>query len=276
MEFQNDNAAALVSGSHLLVGGCPGLRLIASESRKTWTYRYKSPSSGLMKQIKIGGWPNMSVDAAIAEWVRLRDERNSGDSPSSRDRWTREKVAELVKGFRNRSQFVRLAPGAYYHAKKNGYLEEVCSYFGAYANGFDKTKPGRLYAQVCVVTDEGLASGLWMKPGVTKIGITNETADSRALSYSVLTGYATKPTIQIWFSDGELCAQIELAIKRKYRNYRFKKGFDGRDDFLSNGMTEVHSFDVLSDFLKSDDGRAMLSMHGVHVEILDGKERALL
>ncbi len=66
-------------GDHIVVDGCPGLRLNASETRKTWAYRFKSPLTGLMKQVKIGSWPEMSPAMAGAKWQELRARRDGGE-----------------------------------------------------------------------------------------------------------------------------------------------------------------------------------------------------
>ena len=49
-------AKALVPGQHLLVPECPGFRLVADATRKTWAYRYED-AQGRMKQQKLGTWP---------------------------------------------------------------------------------------------------------------------------------------------------------------------------------------------------------------------------
>lgn len=54
MRFDARVAAKLLSGEHLTFEGFPGLRLQASTSRKSWTYRYKSPVDGRMRQVKLG------------------------------------------------------------------------------------------------------------------------------------------------------------------------------------------------------------------------------
>jgi hypothetical protein len=43
VQFDVRQAKLLKSGQHLVVGGCSGLRLEATPSTKTRTYRYKSP-----------------------------------------------------------------------------------------------------------------------------------------------------------------------------------------------------------------------------------------
>ena len=72
MHFDARAAKLLKPGEHLIVGGCPGLRLEVSATRKTWTYRYKSVGS-LMKQVALGQWPAMSVQVAVVKWQELRD-----------------------------------------------------------------------------------------------------------------------------------------------------------------------------------------------------------
>ncbi|WP_395069792.1 tyrosine-type recombinase/integrase [Paraburkholderia silvatlantica] len=78
MRFDARVAAKLPSGEHMTFQGFPGLRLQASTSRKSWTYRYKSPADGRMRQVKLGEWPAMSFAAAIAAWEWNRAERDSG------------------------------------------------------------------------------------------------------------------------------------------------------------------------------------------------------
>lgn len=79
MFFDVRAAKLLKPGEHLVIDGCPGLRLVATATKRTWTYRYKAPSSGLMKQISIGQYPAMSVAAAATEWKVLRDLRETTD-----------------------------------------------------------------------------------------------------------------------------------------------------------------------------------------------------
>ncbi len=78
MRFDARVAAKLPSGEHMTFEGFPGLRLQASTSRKSWTYRYKSPVDGRMRQVKLGEWPAMAFAAAIAVWEKNRVERDSG------------------------------------------------------------------------------------------------------------------------------------------------------------------------------------------------------
>ena len=54
MQFDARAAKLLRPDQHLVVGGCPGLRLEVTPSTKTWTYRYRSPIDGRMKQAALG------------------------------------------------------------------------------------------------------------------------------------------------------------------------------------------------------------------------------
>ncbi len=80
MYFDARAAKMLQPGQHIVVDGCPGLRLTATKSKKTWTYRFKSPFSGLMKQIKIGSWPEMPPATAADKWQDLRARREGGEN----------------------------------------------------------------------------------------------------------------------------------------------------------------------------------------------------
>ncbi|WP_198294743.1 integrase arm-type DNA-binding domain-containing protein [Burkholderia ubonensis] len=82
MRFDARTARQLLHGAHRNIDGCPGLRLQATTSRRSWIYRYKSPVDGRMRQIKIGEWPVLSIAVTAVEWERLRDERNAGNDPA--------------------------------------------------------------------------------------------------------------------------------------------------------------------------------------------------
>jgi integrase len=78
MQFDARAAKLLTAGQHFTITDCPGLRLVARATRRTWIYRYKSPVDGGMRQTKIGDWPAMSLAAAVVQWERLRAERDAG------------------------------------------------------------------------------------------------------------------------------------------------------------------------------------------------------
>lgn len=79
MYFDARSAKALQPDAHIVVDGCPGLRLEATASKKTWTYRFKSPTTGQMKQRRLGAWPEMPLAAAVAKWQALKTRRDAGE-----------------------------------------------------------------------------------------------------------------------------------------------------------------------------------------------------
>lgn len=83
MYFDARSAKALQPGAHIVVDGCPGLRLEAAATRKTWTYRFKSPTNGKMKQVRLGAWPEMPLSAAVAKWQALKTRRDAGEDLSA-------------------------------------------------------------------------------------------------------------------------------------------------------------------------------------------------
>ena len=80
MHFDPRAAKLLQPGQHLLVEGCPGLRLEATASRRAWTYRYKA-ADGRMKQIKLGLWPDIKAPEAVAAWKEKSAQRAAGVDP---------------------------------------------------------------------------------------------------------------------------------------------------------------------------------------------------
>jgi hypothetical protein len=79
MQFDARTAKQLAPDAHMTIEGCTGLRLVASTSRRSWIYRYRSPIDGRMRQAKIGEWPAMPVAAVAAEWEQLRAGRDAGN-----------------------------------------------------------------------------------------------------------------------------------------------------------------------------------------------------
>lgn len=49
MYFDACAAKLLKPGEHIIVAASPGRRLVAAATRRTWTYRYKSPADGRMR-----------------------------------------------------------------------------------------------------------------------------------------------------------------------------------------------------------------------------------
>ena len=78
MQFDARAAKLLTAGQHFTISDCPGLRLVATATLRSWIYRYKSPVDGRMRQTKIGEWPKMSAAAAGVEWEKLRASRGAG------------------------------------------------------------------------------------------------------------------------------------------------------------------------------------------------------
>ena len=88
-QFDARTAKALKAGDHLTFTTAPGLRLVATATRRTWTYRYKSPVDGSMRQVRIGSWPATSYAAALAEWEKLRERRDAGEDVAAQARAAR-------------------------------------------------------------------------------------------------------------------------------------------------------------------------------------------
>jgi integrase len=81
MRFDARKAKLMKPGEHITLDGFPGLRLQATESKRSWTYRYKS-ADGRMKQVKLGEWPAVSQAAAISAWEKMRTARADGTDPA--------------------------------------------------------------------------------------------------------------------------------------------------------------------------------------------------
>lgn len=90
IQFDARVAKALKPGDHLTFESAPGLRLAASKTRRTWTYRYKSPLDGRMRQTRLGHWPSMSAAAAVVAWEAARDQRGAGEDPAAARRAQRQ------------------------------------------------------------------------------------------------------------------------------------------------------------------------------------------
>lgn len=89
MQFDAKAAKLLEPGQHFTISDCPGLRLEATVTTRSWTYRYKSPIDSKMRQVKIGSWPAMSFHSAVVAWEKLRDDRAAGVDPADQKRAAR-------------------------------------------------------------------------------------------------------------------------------------------------------------------------------------------
>lgn len=91
MYFDARAAKLLPPGEHMVIDGCPGLRLVATQTGKTWTYRYKD-AANRMKQVRIGQWPVMPAHVAATDWQALRDQREAGVDPAAQRKAQRQAV----------------------------------------------------------------------------------------------------------------------------------------------------------------------------------------
>lgn len=77
----------------MIVPDAPGLRLVATETKRTWTYRYKSPVNGAMRQVKLGAWPAMGLPMALATWQPIKEARDAGADPAAEKKAKRAEAA---------------------------------------------------------------------------------------------------------------------------------------------------------------------------------------
>jgi len=123
MQFDARAAKLLQPGAHLTIDDCPGLRLEATRSTKTWTYRYKSPVDGRMRQIKIGEWPAMSHVRAMVAWEDLRQKREAGEDPSLEKKAARQKAAAEVRQEKKAKQEADFTVGKVCEIYLTGHVE---------------------------------------------------------------------------------------------------------------------------------------------------------
>lgn len=108
MQFDARAAKLLTAGQHFTIDECPGLRLKATATTRTWLYRYKSPVDGKMRQAKIGEWPAVSVSAAIAAWEKLRKARDSGVDAATEKRQAAAEARAAAQEKRHSAKEVKL------------------------------------------------------------------------------------------------------------------------------------------------------------------------
>jgi integrase len=107
MPFDARAAKLLQPGEHITLQEHPGLRLVATATRRSWIYRYKSPVDGGMRQVKIGQWPAMGYPAAAIEWETLRDTRDSGVDVQLQKRAVRRQKRQAVIAEKTKPYTVR-------------------------------------------------------------------------------------------------------------------------------------------------------------------------
>ncbi len=78
MRFDARAAKSLKPGDVLAIEGCPGLRLVARDTKRTWVYRYRSPDDDKLRQVTLGNWPAMPPIEAANKWQELRARRDLG------------------------------------------------------------------------------------------------------------------------------------------------------------------------------------------------------
>lgn len=112
--FNPRDAKLLEPGAHLAIAGCPGLRLQSTQTTKAWTYRYRSPVDGKLKQTQLGLWPAMSVADAIKAWEAARMARGNGQDVGADQRAKRAaKKAEAKEAKATGAYTVRKLTNAY-------------------------------------------------------------------------------------------------------------------------------------------------------------------
>lgn len=141
MFFDARAAKLLQPGQALAVQGCPGLRLLATQTRKTWTYRYRAPD-GRLRQVAIGQWPQVAAGDALARWAQLRSDKSDGLDPAAQRKAQRQAkatptpaesytVAQLVGDYIKEHLAVSRAPAGAQAAKRA--LEKVLDEESAFA-----------------------------------------------------------------------------------------------------------------------------------------------
>lgn len=75
MNKLDDSCLLIEPGTTVTDPLCPGLRLTATESNRSWIYRYRL-QTGRLRQIKLGELRNMDLTQAREAWLvqkKLRD-----------------------------------------------------------------------------------------------------------------------------------------------------------------------------------------------------------
>lgn len=160
MQFDARAAKLLQPGQTIIVEGCPGLRLVASATRRAWTYRYRSPVDGRLRQVSIGQWPAVSLAKAVVRWEELRAARDEGADPAAEKKAARaaSKPPAAVAGYSVR-RLVQdyLAGHIDVHRKPKG-RAEVRRMLEGYLTAIDDKQAATLKRADAFALLEGLAS----------------------------------------------------------------------------------------------------------------------
>lgn len=142
-KFDARAAKCLAAGDLLTFAGAPGLRLVASATRHTWTYRYKSPVDGRMRQVRLGHWPAMSPAAALVAWEQARQRRAGGDDLASARRAAK-------------TQLRRQADEARFARRREAYtVRRLCD---DYLAGYKGSVAPKTYAELARLFDRELGT----------------------------------------------------------------------------------------------------------------------
>ena len=96
MKFDAKNIKLMKPGKSEGIDEFPGLRIVASASKRIWTYRYRSPKDNSIRQIKLGEWPSMTKGQAIAAWEAARTARENGVDAAAEKKAKRKPAAAVV------------------------------------------------------------------------------------------------------------------------------------------------------------------------------------
>lgn len=140
----------------------------------------------------------------------------------------KENCAAEARKYTTRWAFYEGSRGAYYAAKRNGWLDDICGHMERGKNGFDLEKPGYLYY---LAVDTRTYDRLY------KVGITNRSVEER-FSVSDLE-MVTKLHVE-YFEVGQDAYDKEQMILANHQWDRY----EGPDKILESGNTELFTRDI--------------------------------
>lgn len=106
MPFDARAAKLLQPGKHIILPEHPGLRITATDKRRSWIYRYKSPVDGGMRQMKLGEWPVLGYPQAVLKWEKARDARAAGVDPQMQKKAARREQRAAARALTERAYSV--------------------------------------------------------------------------------------------------------------------------------------------------------------------------
>ncbi|MBA3406214.1 MAG: tyrosine-type recombinase/integrase [Gemmatimonadaceae bacterium] len=102
--FDARTARQLAPGDFLTMSAYPGLRLVATATTRTWTYRYRDPATGALKQMTLGRWPGVTLPQALSAWEQARGARSVGVSVGDERRAKRKEVRASAETLQRRQR----------------------------------------------------------------------------------------------------------------------------------------------------------------------------